>query len=233
MGLDIGVDCPRGRSTRVGTYGYVHILRKNCIVWTLQLIQKTMQSLSPDACEDSPDLEDLHKAPAEFPTADLGKEAIACEPVETSVERINEEDEEEEDDDEDAEERRREWERLNRTQACLRTWLEGESRALGYSGQISYINMSTTPDEVQFALAQHKLLGLFWFVNHSDCDGGWSLGQVIDISLWMHALLDANLDHKADNDHQVEKGRGLGQELGKLVQVFDEAASQQSLVRCY
>ena len=71
-------------------------------------------------------------------------------------------------------------------------------------------------------LNELDLAGLYWFVNHSDCDGGWSVGQCNDI-IFFYQLMD--------NNGYIEKANY--DRLGKIMYVFEAACLLRKCVVCF
>jgi hypothetical protein len=69
----------------------------------------------------------------------------------------------------------------------LEAWLtpQSELERNQFASVISYADVALTSDD---DLAVAGLLGLKWFVDHSDCDGYWSPGQCFDILRLMKEL---------------------------------------------
>lgn len=88
---------------------------------------------------------------------------------------------------------------------ALKTWTAGIYHAmiaLSYASlcQINYSNVGQTKNDL---LAEVGLLGLKWFVDHSDCDGYWTPGQSMDIlhlfkELQAHGLISDSLNDEGN-----------------------------------
>ena len=85
-------------------------------------------------------------------------------------------------------------------------------------------------------LAELGIQGVLWFTNHSDCDGHWSTGQALDISLWMAKLQSLKSAvtpfQPAENDSFLAENDSFLAFIDTLKVVFDAAVKQNSTVQC-
>jgi hypothetical protein len=99
--------------------------------------------------------------------------------------------------------------------AALKTWLPS-SRGLDASPE--YGRMPAAPP---FWLIALRLAGLLSFVNHSDCDEGWSEGQCKDITDWLTQILSC-IDQQTDNRKYFDE----------MLRLFSEAVTIHGFVKC-
>jgi len=106
--------------------------------------------------------------------------------------------------------------------ALLSTWCDpAESRSF-FSNPMRYDVIPERLPDLLVSRATLPLAGMFWWVQHSDCDGSWSSGQCQDVDAWLSAcvLSDAALS-ESDRDY-----------YGMMRDLFSLAARRNSLVRC-
>ena len=70
----------------------------------------------------------------------------------------------------------------------LKKWLQKSG------DKFDHITYDAITPDCPDVLNECQLAGLYWFVNHSDFDGSWSIGQCYDIALWLGTLLCASYD---------------------------------------
>jgi len=189
MGLDIQDNLGEAHM-RVGSYSYVHRVRKNLILYTIKYLQNVPETI-PD--------------------------------TENKVES-NDDDEEEDDDEENP---------FTTDDAIdiLQTWIRQQEPAtkrrrtmdelLTMSTPIAYENISQTLPEI---LCHYGISGLYWFVNSSDGEGTWSLGQCTDIA----QLLRKVLPFAGENTKETESSKN--QEDSKEPETTEEQDYLQSLL---
>jgi hypothetical protein len=111
----------------------------------------------------------------------------------------------------------------------LECWLAPHQEPQYLGLKINYRLAFETQPDIQFAMAKLGLLGVFWFVAHSDCDGGWSTGQAADIASWIRLMKPLMLvsDDTSGTVYSMAKTTGYWQ---KVCSVFDAAVAHKTVV---
>lgn len=109
----------------------------------------------------------------------------------------------------------------------LKSWRTPEEVLVGnhFATEINYANTKRADDD---ELAEVGLLGLKWFINHSDCEGYWSPGQCLDIQ-----RLFRDLSNTKDKDGKKLVVEHLNGDDSKYWGLFEASiASNKPVVFC-
>ena len=87
-----------------------------------------------------------------------------------------------------------------------------------------WIKYNSIPPLCPDTLIQFGLSGVYWFVNHSDCDGAWSFGQCADIVMFFYQIFDGSI-HVGDKYYKEK-------DIKEMLRIFEDAVERHSYVEC-
>jgi hypothetical protein len=203
MGLDIQDNLGEAHM-RVGSYSYVHRVRKNLILYTIKYLQNVPEVIT------IPDTENKVESNDDEEEEDDVK-GTAFENPFTTDDAIN----------------------------ILQTWIRQQEPAtkrrrtmdelLTMSTPIAYENISQTLPKI---LCHYGISGLYWFVNSSDCEGTWSLGQCTDIAQLLRKVLPFTGETTVTKPEESTEPETTEEQdyLQSLLDVFDTAIKNNGYV---
>jgi hypothetical protein len=226
MGLDIA-DNTHTIQERVGSYSGVHILRAKYIKLAIAYLESQHITLSPKRKASS----ELSDPQDKLPKSDTHventptKQEDTKEPTEDEDENESEEDEEN-DSDEDKEDDSEE-SRLRLIQ-ILKSWItfRGTNTHDILDNPVNYKWIS---GDISNEIHRWKMAGLVHFVNCSDCEGVWTLGQCMDILEFYQHIIPFKESHTVD----PKNDKFDLEHLKALANVFEYAINNKGyVIRC-
>lgn len=217
MGLDI--ECPKGKSFYVGAYSKVQRIRTQSILMTIEWLKNEILKL---------------KNGNKNLVAESKESTESAENVESKCEASDDEDDDEDDDDEN---RKNKEENLKLGLEMVTSWLKTRKSFSDPSDTYLWIEYDLIPKWLPMSLClDHDipLSGLYWWVNHSDCEGSWTAGMCLDILLWFDKIMlqcDVLKKYKYDEASEL-RDTGDHQYYTDIRNVFASAVENKSVVNC-